>query len=375
MSAGLLGSAPRQSAVRKPSPSPSVPTQAVAPDHRAAHTTAVDAMRPHVTATPSPAPVALKQATAAAASTIPAARPEAETAAAAERKSVQPAATAVPAATTSAAVSAGQVPVSHATAAISRPQMQPRKPSCVHTDDVPAITLAPIPSAKPAATAGPPSAVTQFAAATADVPATTAGLAPATANSPEATAQHHAADIYSPIRSPPASTLPHSSVPPQATLPVPQLNPLPPHLPYQQPSSNAGITPYATAERVSAWQQQQAYQGYYGGSYPYTDPSYGYAYSQMTQPHPGFGMPPSAPVGVSAPQPPPGAVAPPRPPPLGPNSPPPKHPVPSKHVGAPPQVGQHAASLAGGPVALATSTSAAQPGAGPASAGQFVVQI
>ena len=361
--AGLLDNAPRQAAARKSSPSPAVPTQAAAPA-AAAQTATVDDTRQPVTLAPSSAPSDLKLATAAAVS-MTAAQSAAKSAAA--QCSAQAAVSAVPAATTSAVeATTRQVPVSHTTAAINMPQLQPSKHSQVYTDNVPVTALAPIPSAKPATPAGLPSAVTESAAATASIPATTAGMAPATADSPEATAQHPTANIYSPIRSPPASTLPASSVPPQATLPTPQLNPLPPppqsQYQHQQPSSNAGITPYATAEQVAAWQQQQAYQGYYGGAYPYTDPSYGYTYPQMTQPHPGFGIPPSTPVGVSAPQAPPGAVAPPRPPPLGPNSPPPKRPVASKQVGGLPQAGQHAASLA---------TSA--PAAVPASAGESVV--
>ena len=238
-----------------------------------------------------------------------------------------------------------QIPVSSATAADDRPQLQPSSSSFLQNDS----TLAPITSAKPAAAvelphiAVDPAAATaeaagitfDTAAATAKAAVTTAEAAAASAASLEATAQDAAADIYSPIRSPPPSIVmaPGApSVPTLASLPPPQLNPLPPppQAAYQQ---SASIAPYATAE-MAAWQQQQAYQGYYAGSYPYSDPTYGYAYSQMTQPHPSFGVAPSASVGVSAAQAPPGSVAPPRPPPLGPTSPPPKHPVSSKVVGS-----------------------------------------
>ena len=275
-----------------------------------------------------------------------------------------------------------ETPVSSATAAVVIPQLQSSSSPVLHSDS----TLAPIASAKPAAAlelphmAADPAAATakaahittNTAAATSKAAVTTAEAAAATAASPEGTTQDAAADIYSPIRSPPSTTVMAASVPTLARLPPPQLNPLPPppQAPYQQSASNAGIMPYATAEQVAAWQQQQAYQGYYAGSYPYSDPTYGYAYSQMTQPHPSFSVPPSAPVGVSAAQAPPGSVAPPRPPPLGPMSPPPKHPVSSSAVSGAaqlsqlgPQLGQPAAGLPYDYPAPAPSASAAQPAA------------
>ncbi|DBA73380.1 hypothetical protein WJX77_008649 [Trebouxia sp. C0004] len=237
--------------------------------------------------------------------------------------------------------------------------------------------LAPIASAKLAATAQMPAATAQMVPALAQMPAATAQLAPATAQSAPAlaqmpaptadvtdnTAEEASADIYSPIRSPPAATLTNPSLPAQtAPLPVPRLNPLPlAPQPQYQPDSNAGIMPYATAEQVAAWQQQQAYQGYYGLAYPYTDPVYGYAYSQtQSYPVPGGGLPPAAPVGVAAPQPPPGGVPPPRPPPLGPNSPPPRRP---KAAGPPPVstslpgplTQQQGGSLAAAPAPLSSS--------------------
>lgn len=218
--------------------------------------------------------------------------------------------------------------------------------------------LALIASAKPAATAQMPvataqmsAAATQMSNATAHMAPATAQMAPATAQMgpalahmpaatadvPDTTAEEAGADIYSPIRSPPAASPTPPSLPAQtAPLPAPQLNPLPlAPQPQYQPDSNTGIMQYATAEQVAAWQQQQAYQGYYGLAYPYTDPAYGYAYSQMqSYPVPGCGVPPAAPVGVAAaPQPPPLGVPPPRPPPLGPNSPPPRRP---KGAGPPP---------------------------------------
>ena len=278
-----------------------------------------------------------------------------------------------------------QIPVSSATAADDKPQLQPSSSSFLHNDS----TLAPITFAKPAAAeelphiAAAPAAATaeaagittDTAAATAKAAVTTAEAATATAASPEATAQNAAADIYSPIRSPPSSTVvaPGApSVPTLASLPPPQLNPLPPppQAAYQQSASMAGVAPYATAE-MAAWQQQHAYHGgYYAGSYPYSDPTYGYAYSQMTQPHPSFSVAPSAPVGVSAAQAPPGNVAPPRPPPLGPTSPPPKHPVSSKPVGSAasfsqpgPQAGQPPAALPHEYPAFPPSASAARPAA------------
>lgn len=276
----------------------------------------------------------------------------------------------------------GQIPVSSATAAGNRPQLPPNSSSVL--EGVPDSTLAPITSAMHAAVAlphiaaNPAAAAVEAAGITTDTPAatakvavTTAGAA-ATAAGPEATTQDAAADIYSPIRSPPPSTVEAPSIPTLASLPPPQLNPLPPppQVAYQQPVSMAGVMPYATPEQMAAWQQQQAYQGYYANSYPYSDPAYGYAYAQMTQPHPSFGVAPSAPFGVSTPQAPAGAVAPPRPPPLGPTSPPPKHPISSNLVstaasssqqGA--QAGQSAAALPHACTASAPSASAAWPAA------------
>ncbi len=198
--------------------------------------------------------------------------------------------------------------------------------SLLQSHDTPAFSessdLAPIASAKPAATAPLPTA-------TAAAPAATAQLTSAATEAAGTSVQEPTPDVYSPIRSPPAANITPPSLPTLASLPAPQLNPLPPppQAHYQQPDSNTGITQYATAEQVAAWQQQQAYQGYYGGTYPYPDPTYGYAYSQ-TQAYavPGYGAPPSVPVGVAGPHPPAG-VPPPRPPPLGPNSPPPKRPL------------------------------------------------
>ncbi|KAL3134854.1 hypothetical protein ABBQ32_007821 [Trebouxia sp. C0010 RCD-2024] len=245
----------------------------------------------------------------------------------------------------------GQIPVSTATAATDRPQLQP-KPVNI------ASTLASNPSAQPIARMELPQATAGGAPATAEVAATTTGIALPTAASPEATAEQPTVDVYSPIRSPPAANLTGptvpSSIPTVASLPPPQLNPLPPppHMPYQPPINTAHALPYATTEQIAAWQhQQQAYQAYYNATYSYTDPTYGYAYSQMTQPHPGFGIPPAAVPGVPATQAPLGAVAPPRPPPLGPNSPPPKHPGASAqgsgaaHYAQPGvEAGQHAAA-------------------------------
>ena len=238
-----------------------------------------------------------------------------------------------------APVSQTQQPINILSAAPAPPLPNAVTPAVPLSSD-----LAPIASAKPYATAQMPAATAQMAPALAQMPAATAQMAPATAQMPAATAdvtdttaEQASADIYSPIRSPPAASLTPPSLPAQtAPLPAPQLNPLP--LPPQsqyQPDSNAGVMPYATAEQVAAWQQQQAYQGYYGMAYPYTDPAYGYAYSQtQSYPVPGGGVPPAAPVGVAAaPQPPPGGVPPPRPPPLGPNSPPPRRP---KGAGPPP---------------------------------------
>jgi len=251
-----------------------------------------------------------------------------------------------------ASVSQTQQPINTLAAVAALPLPSAVTPAVPLSSD-----LAPIASAKPAATAQMPAATAQLSAATAQMapalaqmPAATAQIAPATAQMapalaqmpaatadiPDTTAEEASADIYSPIRSPPAASLTTPSLPAQtAPLPVPQLNPLPlAPQPQYQPDSNAGIMPYATAEQVAAWQQQQAYQGYYGLAYPYTDPAYGYAYSQtQSYPVPGCGVPPAAPVGVAAPQPPPGRVPPPRPPPLGPNSPPPRRP---KGVGPPP---------------------------------------
>ena len=246
--------------------------------------------------------------------------------------------------------------------------------------------LALIASAKPAATAQMPvataqmsAAATQMSNATAHMAPATAQMAPATAQMgpalahmpaatadvPDTTAEEAGADIYSPIRSPPAASPTPPSLPAQtAPLPAPQLNPLPlAPQPQYQPDSNTGIMQYATAEQVAAWQQQQAYQGYYGLAYPYTDPAYGYAYSQMqSYPVPGCGVPPAAPVGVAAaPQPPPLGVPPPRPPPLGPNSPPPRRP---KGAGPPPLSSSLPGSLTqqqGGSQAPAPSSSSALP--------------
>lgn len=243
---------------------------------------------------------------------------------------------------------AGQIPVSSATAAADRPQLQPKP---VNNDR----TLAPDPYAQPTARMELPQATAGGAPATAEVAATITGIALPTAASPEATAQQPTVDVYSPIRSPPAANLTGPSIPTSiptvASLPPPQLNllPPPPHMPYQ-PVNTADAMAYASTEQLAAWQhQQQAYQAYYNATYSYTDPTYGYAYSQMTQPHPGFGIPPAVP-GVPATQA-PLAVAPPRPPPLGPNSPPPKHPGASAqgstaaHYAQPRvEAGQHAAA-------------------------------
>ena len=271
-------------------------------------------------------------------------------------------ATAVP------ATAVNQVPIS-ATAAYSVQQLQPVGPSRLPNSTA-APSLTPISSAKPAVAS---LVAAPVVAATAEVPLNSTGATAATANSPKATAQEPVPDIYSPIRPPPASTLAAPSFNPQAKLPAPQLNPLPlpPQLACQPPASNAGAASYATAEQIATWQQQQQqqYQGYYGGSYPYSDPAYGYAYPQMTQHQSGFGGTTSAPLGVITPQLPSVGVAAPRPPPLGPNSPPPKRPVALKGVGgavpmsqAMPAAGLLQAALPGAfaaPVSSAPATQAA----------------
>ena len=230
-------------------------------------------------------------------------------------------------------------------AAFAQPQAAPAQQ--------PAATAQPQvgPAQQPAATAQPQAAPAQQPAGAAQLPFASAQATASTAQPPnsDTAADEAAADIYSPIRSPPAVASTPSSLPTVARLPVPQLGPLPPALQphYQQADSNTSMMPYATAEQVAAWQQQQAYPGYYGGTYPYPDPNYGYAYSQ-TQPYSGYGVASSAPMGLAGPQPPAG-VPPPRPPPLGPNSPPPKHPL-----GRPPASSSLPGALAGqqGPAPL-----------------------
>ena len=395
MLAGLLDTTPHPSTAKGPTPPPSLAVATAAATKDPGQTI----MGPQSHAEP-------KQATAVAPEA--AAKPLAPAV-----PTVTPAAvaTATPAAEvpiTPAAVY--QIPVSGATAAADRPQLQPNSYTTpAHSDNI----LAPMSSAKPAAAVEVAQTLVDYAAATAeaagtttDVAATTAKAAvttaeaatvstdiaaamakaavttaeaaAATAASPEATTQDASADIYSPIRSlPSSSTLTAPSVPTLANLPPPQLNPLPPppQFLYQQPANTPGIAPYATADQVAAWQQQQAYQGYYSAPYPYTDPSYGYTdpsygYAQMTQPHPGYGVPTSAPVVVSAAQPLPGSVPPPRPPPLGPMSPPPKRPATSMQFGGAasssqpgPQAGQTAAGLPQGYPGHAPFGAAAQPAA------------
>lgn len=227
----------------------------------------------------------------------------------------------------------GQIPASTATAAADQPQLQPSKSLPVRNDSILAPTHASNPTDAPL---NLPQATAGLAATTSEAAVTTIGFAPATAAGPEAITQQTTADIYSPIRSPPAANLTApsapTSVPMLASLPPPQLNPLPPppSMPYQQSTNAAGVMPYATAEQYALWQQQQqhhqAYQAYYNATYSYSDPTYGYVHTQMTQPNPAFGIPPAVPGVPAPPRPPLGAVAAPRPPPLGPNSPPPKHP-------------------------------------------------
>ena len=280
-----------------------------------------------------------------------------------------PAAASAPAvATTTTSVS--QDTSSRAAAAAAAGNGQPL-PLAVSSAAPHSSDLTHIASAKPAATAQLPAATAmglatsvQMPAATSEPQSTPAHLMPP-ADVLDNTSQEPTPDVYSPIRSPPATTLTPPSFPAHATpLPAPQLNPLPPvpQPQYQPIDSNAGVTPYATAEQV--WQQQQAYQSYYSVTYPYSDPTYGYAYSQtQAYPVPGYGAPLSTSVEATAPHPPPGGVPPPCPPPLGPNSPPPKHPygpAPPSFSSAPPALSQGLSGAASGPsptVPLASSVS------------------